>query len=290
MAGARAGDESAQRAWLRTATRFVLDISEISRAGGDLLEPLLTTAILQANQRAILDDPELQARYGGSKESLPDDLRRPISINALAASLRIPFETVRRRVRSLEARGVCAVSSGGVIVTQAAATSPAYRAIQLARVARLGAFYDELLKAGEVSESQAVRRTLAESPRAADRLLANYMLRVCDSVMQLAGDALNGLVLLALCAENLRRPGEPQPCRVRRLAAVLHMSFETVRRRTLNLAEAGLCSRTRLGWTAAIARDAAAFAPIFGEANLQRLFAQLEEVGVLGEVRSEFVA
>src|SRR5438128_968507 len=88
---------AAQAAWL--SVHFILDVANISRGGGDLIDPLIATAILDANQAALHGDPALQRLYGDEASALPDEHRRPISVMALSESLRLPFETARRRVR-----------------------------------------------------------------------------------------------------------------------------------------------------------------------------------------------
>ncbi len=70
-------------------------------------------AINQANNAPLTRDPEARARYGGLDALAPDGERRPVSINAVAASLGLPFETVRRRIRRLAAEQVCVAVGRG---------------------------------------------------------------------------------------------------------------------------------------------------------------------------------
>jgi len=142
----------------RLSLDFVLDVARISRGAGDLLDPLLMTAILDANQAPIHRDPELARRYGDAGTALPNAHRRPISVNALAKSLRLPFETVRRRVGGWVAAGVCVRTPAGVYVPAEAVTSPAYHATQAARVERLAALHTELARAGFTVQPAPTRR------------------------------------------------------------------------------------------------------------------------------------
>ena len=112
----QAGGRSAQaRGAARLSIEFVLDVARISRGPGDLLDPLILTAILEANQAAVRRDPQLTRLYGDAQSALPDDLRRPISINALAKSLRLPFETVRRRLQTFVDAGLCVRTAARVL-------------------------------------------------------------------------------------------------------------------------------------------------------------------------------
>lgn len=90
----------------RTFDRFILRWVEsaIRDFDGDLRLMLVHTAILLANEQSVLQDARLNAFYGGFTPP-PEALRRPISINALAAMTAMPRETTRRFVARLEERG-----------------------------------------------------------------------------------------------------------------------------------------------------------------------------------------
>ncbi|MEJ1967678.1 MAG: hypothetical protein WDN03_03425 [Rhizomicrobium sp.] len=62
---------------------------------GDFLYAIIFTAIWTANVRHITASSE-NLKYGGLTELPPDEARRPITVNAVASSLRMPYETVRR--------------------------------------------------------------------------------------------------------------------------------------------------------------------------------------------------
>jgi len=94
-------------------------------AEGDLMAGLIFSAIVQANVRPISNDPKLGKTYGQMDAIPPDELRSPISVNALAESLRIPYETTRRHVNKLIKLGFCVkVGARGVIVPAAVIASP----------------------------------------------------------------------------------------------------------------------------------------------------------------------
>lgn len=253
---------------------FIRDVADISRDGGDLLEPLVFAAIVQANQAALRNDPEVRRRYGDSGEAIPDALRRPISVNAIAQSLRLPFETARRKVRQLAARGDCVVTPAGVYVPRAAIVSARHAAVQARRMARLDRFRQELARAGVLSDPPPLRPELV---RTINRALSEYMLRSCDRLIGQAGGVLEGFVLLGLCAANtegLAEDGLLAPCTGRALAEQLATPMETVRRHLLALAARGCARRTPAGWVA----EAALVAPAGYAADVRRLFQRLDEL------------
>jgi len=277
---------AAQAAWL--SVHFILDVANISRGGGDLLDPLIATAVVDANQAALHGDPALQRLYGDETHALPDEHRRPISVMALAESLRLPFETVRRRVRRLADAGLCQVGEGGVVVPQAVVTSAPYLAVQTARVARLARFEADLLAAGVLAAPTGLGDGVAT--RSADRALAGYMLRACDQLIALTGGAMAGFMLLGLAAANSEVSGAAaprladlasQPASAADLARRLHMPHETVRRNLFALAELGFARRQRLSWLVAVPEaQATRLGHIAADIqiNLRRLFARLAEL------------
>src|SRR5262245_42066104 len=95
-------------AWraLRLSLIFVLDLIEIGRGGGEAVDPLILGVISQASITPVTLDPRLELAYATVERPPPDDIRRPVSVSAVARSLRLPFETVRRRVALLVEHGL----------------------------------------------------------------------------------------------------------------------------------------------------------------------------------------
>ncbi|HEY8618291.1 hypothetical protein [Phenylobacterium sp.] len=279
-----AGDEGLIEAVGRHTVVFVHDVANISRGGGHALDTLVLVATVQANQAAVRRDPKLQRRFGAPGTVLPDSLRRPISIHALAQSLGLPFETVRRRARTLVAADLCRIAAGGLIVPEAVVTSSWYAARQAERVDRLRGFLELLDRVGAVAATPDLGGFLAENARAADRLLGDYMLRACDRLLRLAGNAQDGLVLLALWAEGVRRLdpcGAAGPVSGGGLGRSLGMPAETARRRLRALAALGFACFDDAGWRAAWPADRAAdVRAVRTESlpDLRRLLAGLEAV------------
>jgi DNA-binding Lrp family transcriptional regulator len=268
---------------------FIVDIANISRDGGDLLEPLVFAAIVQANQAPLRHDPAIARRFGDSGEALPDELRRPISINAVAHSLRLPFETVRRKVKRLAEAGRCVVTTAGAYVPQAVIVGARHAEIQAARMARLARLLDDLSAAGFLGPGQApARPPPPELTRTVNRALSEYMLRSCDRMVELVKGVPGGFVLLGLATANaghwLSAAGvgtAPAPCSTRALATRLSLPPETTRRRLMGLAEAGFAERAAEGWLAAVPageRERLIRLSAENEADLKRLVARLKEL------------
>ncbi|MDB5442502.1 MAG: hypothetical protein JWP86_2129 [Phenylobacterium sp.] len=280
----------------RASAEFMIDITQISRTGGDVLQPLLFAAILEANQALINQDLALQLTYGNLEASAPDELRRPVSVNAVAESLRLPFETVRRRIRAMARQGLCVVTPRGVYVPHAAVTSEAYNAIQLGRYERLIAFHDTACRLGAVAGPEPPAAALAGAVpiRAANRAIAEYVLRASDGLMALTGGVIPGVIYLELVRANLEPLDDDQlarpdlarrltPIRALPLAQRLGLPRETTRRHLFALEDRGFCRRSRWGVTATAPQAAhPQIAILLSEnlANVQRLFARLDQLGV----------
>ncbi|RAK58512.1 hypothetical protein DJ021_01205 [Phenylobacterium hankyongense] len=285
----------------RLSLGFVLDTVEISRAGGDLLAPLLMTAILDANLAPVDQDRDLAATYAGLDTAAPDELRRPVSVNAVAQSLGLPFETVRRRVRKLARDGICVLTPRGVHVPRSVVTSPPYNAIQQARHQRLARFHADLRAVGALPPPGPRPAGSAEPPpvRAVNRAIAEYMLRTADGLLALAGDVVSGAVLLemARCNTDGLTAADPwaqgwtalaarRPVRASTLAARLQLPAETTRRHVALLEAQGFCVRTPKGLACqAPSAKLAAAARIVRDnlVNVQRMFARVETLGVLAD-------
>jgi DNA-binding Lrp family transcriptional regulator len=297
-------DERRALAWRAAAptAAFILKVEEASRNNRDLVDGLLLAAIQSANVSAISSDPELQVRHAILAQPPPDDLRRPVSISAIAHSLRLPFETARRRVRRLTQAGVLIVTARGVLISRAAMVHPNVLQSVMIRHERLKEFYFEARDLGVLPpapQSSSAPAPVWDAPplRLTNRLVWEYMLRATDDMGAAVGDTTNGVILLAMAQENTagfapealaawtRDPAAlARPVRNSRLAQRLNVSTETLRRRVNALESRGLCARGPNGLIA--------LAPPFLRAaldrmvednlvNLQRLFARLRQFGVL---------
>jgi DNA-binding Lrp family transcriptional regulator len=277
---------------------FFLDLVGINRTERDVVDSLLFGAIFVANVSSLDRDREAAGTYAGTGHPIPDELRRPVSINAVAQSLRLPFETARRRVQRLARAGAVRITPQGVLVPTEVANSPDYLARVVERHHRLGEFYAVVRRLGAVPEREASAVAPAEAPiRISTRLLAEYMLRVVDDIVGLVGEPVAALVFLQLIRENTaglsgaqlaawtRAPARVgRPMRIAALARKARLPTETTRRHVLALTAAGFCVRTPTGFAATIPDGARAAVSQLVEDNLvnvQRLFARLRQLGTL---------
>jgi len=293
----------------RTTLGFMLDTIALGRAtGADFLGPLISWAIVEANAAIINQDPQLSHRYASLDTPPPDELRRPVSVNALASSLRLPYETVRRRVAAMTAAGVCVTTPKGVYVPAAALTGPRYEALALARYERLKQFYEDLqaLSAlGRVNLAPAGAPQHDRPPvRAANRAISEYMLRVVDEMMLRWRDPVPGILHMEMTRANILFTDRqrlamdaPVPDELRTPVSTLELARrvglppETVRRHLAKLEAAGLCRRAKGGHLAALEQlahgpgDRHKLADMLARAH--RLMCRCAQLGVIGYWEAE---
>ncbi|MFN3585853.1 DeoR family transcriptional regulator [Phenylobacterium sp.] len=299
------GDDAIRRRRLlsRLASAYLLDVLAIARGEGDPLDTLIAAAIIQANVAGIRARADLQLAFAQADRPPPDELRRPVSMNAIANSLNLPFETVRRRIGALAAAGHCRFVEGGVIVPAAVLMSPAF-AKDAEGYERTRAFYGQIRGLGLLGDLPPPTAEIGpgEPPvRTVWRLIGSYMLRVAEDLGQI-GRLLDAVILFEVFRSNTERwPPAPlgregttaadlEPDRLRRPASIsalarrLGMSPETVRRHVLRLSERGHLARTTAGLV--IPAEVLAQPRFQGalEANAghaQRLMSALSRLGVL---------
>lgn len=277
----------------RLSVAYLLDMIAIARGDGHPMDTLLASAIIQANVAELIQRPDGLVET----DELPtDDMRRPVSVSAVATSLNLPFETVRRRVSRMVRDGFCQAVDGGVIVPSAALSGPKHFADAFRGYERLRAFYYELRDHGVLGDlpAPAVELSANNFPvRTVTRLVGAYILRVIET-MGLHGDLIDGLILMETFRSNVEhlpadRPGmiadhERAPISANALAVKVGLPAETVRRRTAALTASGVLVRVRGGLTlpSATLTDPRVLSPFAANAsNLQRLFATLSRLGVL---------
>ncbi|MFZ5719038.1 MAG: hypothetical protein ACOY5Y_06165 [Pseudomonadota bacterium] len=292
----------------RASLELVLDIEAIGRRrrNHDLIDGVLFAAVLAANLTLVQRDPDLQRAYATIDQPAPEHLRRPVSVNGVAHSLGMPFETVRRRIRAMVEAGLLTATPRGVYVPGSVLLEPVTVATLLDRHARLHQFYRDVQSAGVLADLPGADPSAgppAEPVRITNRALAEYFLRAIDGPVRLAGDILTGLVLVGMVRENLAPLNAAQvrawatnpaahgaPIRTGALAERLGLSRETCRRYALALEAAGLCRRTDDGLLAVAGADVRAQLDEMAAANLtnvQRLFARLGQLGVLAHWDAE---
>jgi predicted ArsR family transcriptional regulator len=228
---------------------------------------------------------------------------RPISVHALATSLRLPYETVRRRAVALAAEGRLVRDHQGLQVAAewmarpAAADQSAVRHERLRRLHR-----DVLFNLGPdalgtpADRRQPVGSRARPLPLLTDHLANAYMLRVSEVLIAEFGDPFVGFVLLNIVRANIRhlpledygftsgglaarRPARPSP-----LSKVLDVPPETLRRHIRKLERAGYLVRARGGMMlddeAFRSRLAHALIEV-AVANIRRMLGEMARAGLL---------
>ncbi len=106
------------RALVRVSLEFIMrGIDTLGRIHeDDLLKGFVFTAIWTANVRHIAAGAE-NLKYGALDALPPDEMRRPVTVTAVAGSLRMPYETVRRNtLKLIRQGGAVRVDGKGVII------------------------------------------------------------------------------------------------------------------------------------------------------------------------------
>ncbi|MBL8771242.1 MAG: hypothetical protein JNK30_07645 [Phenylobacterium sp.] len=299
---------SAIRASARLANGFALDLVKLGGFGRDVIDGLLLTAISQANVTLITRSPELQARYATLDQAPPDDLRRPVSLSALSNSLRIPFETVRRRVTALADLGIVRIQPRGVILPSAPLSSPLYRMMAEAHYNLVRSLYVRLRAIGLLEHLQRTGEPAFETQnppmRLVNRLSAEYLLRLAEPISREVGDVVTGLILMDIIQANTQHlpdgdagsdadgwspdgfvPDEQRKgVRAATLSERLGIAPETVRRHLARLAERDLCERKGDGFVVparVLARELFVQYMLDNQSHVHRLCSALADFGVL---------
>ena len=134
----------------RMAFEFVLRtlVTAADANGGEIVPTVILMCIVAANTSHLNDRHGASAKFR-DLEDLPQDAdRRPISVLALSKSLGMPFETTRRHVNALIARGACVRVPGGVIAPTALITSAPNMRVALVVAASARRFARDLKRAG----------------------------------------------------------------------------------------------------------------------------------------------
>jgi DNA-binding IscR family transcriptional regulator len=246
----------------RLTVGFVLDIADLGRLDAPMLDALLFAAVIDANVNRFNRDAALQAAHARLDAAPPDELRRPVSINALAASLRIPFETVRRHINQLVRQNLVVSAANGVYVPTEVVATPQFTTAMRGRYERVFRFYNDLRTTGliEPLPCPPLRVDDPGAPvRAVGRILSDYFFRTLDALHRQVPDVLTAMILLDVIrtssgeitaaqeAEVLRAgwtpPAERTPVRVAQISRRLSIPYETTRRHVGWLVEQGFCRR-----------------------------------------------
>jgi len=265
---------------------FVLDVACHGIPGLKTLDSLLMMAINQANIAPLTRNPEARSRYGGLAAPAPDAERRPVSVRAVAASMRLPYETARRNIRRLEAQGVCILSPAGVVVPATFMRSVEYLEAAQDCYHRMQALYVTLRAASLLDALPASHYVDDEPPvRGAVRLMSDYLLRTSEVLVARTGGIVSGVILTPLLSQAAGAlPGSAAGLSMAAISRRVQTPAETVRRQIAALVAEGACEiragrvmltdhqLTGEAWSGLL-RDNAI--------NVHRLFAGLAERGLV---------
>ena len=314
---AREAPNTSIRVAARLANGFALDLVKLGGFGRDVIDGLLMVAISQANVAQITRNAELQRTFATLDQPPPDEMRRPVSISALANSLRIPFETARRRIASLVDAGIVRTAPRGVVIPAGPLNSPFYRMGAEANYGLVQSLYFRLRGIGLLEDLPRPNGPAfdPDNPpiRLVIRLSSDYLLRLAEPLSRHMGDLVTGLILMDMIHANTEHladteAGDPsggwsaegfvpdhvrRPVRATQLSERLGIPQETVRRHLQRLVEADQCERNKDGYLAPariLARAPFVQYMVDNQSHLHRLYTGLGDFGVLSEWEREILA
>jgi hypothetical protein len=134
---------------VRLATEYFLRSMQllVGYVEGDLVTALVFLAIISANVSHLnADGPD--ALHADTDDVPPDEVRKPISVLALAGSLNLPYETTRRHVAKLLQSGQCDRVPGGLIVPARVLLGARHTEVMANNLTNLKRLFRALNKAG----------------------------------------------------------------------------------------------------------------------------------------------
>ena len=294
----------------RLANAFALDLVKLGGFGRDVIDGLLLVAISQANVVPLSREPELQRAFASLDQAPPDDLRRPVSINAIASSLRVPYETARRRITALINAGILQSTPKGVILPQAPLNSAFYRMGAEGNYNLVKSLYFRLRGIGLLKDLARPNGPPLDPDhppmRLVSRMSADYLLRLVEPINEHIGDVVTALVLMEVfrantshladtdggsegsnwSADSFIADDDRRPVSATDVARNLGMPVETVRRRLANLVARNRCERGEAGYwipSRVLAEGLLVEFALANQGHLHKLFSGLAEFGVLLE-------
>jgi DNA-binding Lrp family transcriptional regulator len=302
-----ADDAAIARLVMRFSGEYVLRAFQLLvDTFGDVRAGLLVQAINVANIAAVYRSDEGR-RAAGADGSLPDELRRPISIARLADSTGLPFETTRRVVQRLIDTGACRRAKGGVIVPRSTVQRPEIVRNAIINLGYVSKFARDLHAAGmvgpiafdafpsrpgdDVATARAVMGLSAEYILRALRLLADNYGGVQAGIVAQTIITANSTHLNTRSSEGWPYAGVDQaapdevrrPISIARLAESLGLPYETMRQQVARLIEASVCTRVEGGLIvprAVLERPGAVRAALANVANVRKFLHDLQAAGI----------
>lgn len=291
-----------ERVGVRVAARiglsFFLRHLQIVRDQRPLVDGLILLALFQANY-ARLSGEQIQALVDGECGGASPT---PVSMNALAQSLKLPFETVRKRVAVLCSDGLCERHQGLLLITAAQLRADLYQWQAHAVAGAVRKLYFDLADLG-VLKPAAPNWAYANAPRFdALRLATEYTLRQVEVMIDHVANPALGVLLIQILrtttehlddtytevaeiddvvCDELRRPAS-----VPMLAGRCGLTIETTRRHLAILVDRGWVARAP-GGGVLVTRDMLSASPWpearrQNVANLNRLVEGMKAVSAAG--------
>ncbi|MCP3733426.1 Lrp/AsnC family transcriptional regulator [Sphingomonas sp. RP10(2022)] len=228
---------------------------------GDVTTVFVFCTILSANLAYLgYDSPLAAAAAAGDDGGAA--LRRPISAHAIAESMSLPYETVRRRVVAMTATGMLVRERSGLVVPAEALRQPAAVAamhegrclLEALRAVLVSIGFDLVALAGGVSPMRTRPFDALVS-----RIVLDAQIRSMEMVAPIFGDVMRAYIFYGVMRSNVAETlsdgdlawryahedtpppdAARKPITIRELARAIEMPFETVRRQVKRLLDAGV--------------------------------------------------
>ena len=287
---------------MRASNALLLDVLAEMAFGDDPLDRIILIAVAEANVVALVNDPNLSHRFGMLDDPPPDELRRPVSISAVAARTGMAFETIRRRIRQLAEQGLCELDTEGVRVPTRVIARVENDAALTAICRLTRTLYLRLRANGcleELADGNVAPLVGTPPVRTIVRLTFGHFLRMIAGLVKAIGDLTTALILLATLRANSEHTANlpsavvseglmPDALKVSAgtavIAAMLELSEATVARRLTRLVREGRCLRRKGGVivAASYVQQPEILALLeFNYASLLRLFEPLQRRGII---------
>ncbi|MBS0280576.1 MAG: hypothetical protein JSR25_05395 [Proteobacteria bacterium] len=228
---------------------------------GDLRKVIVFRAIWASNVRRLAAS-QANARFDSRSTPPPLDMFQPISGLAVAEAMRMPYESVRRKINALKREGLCIVTpqSGLVVDVSAIDRHPARDMIERHCLHSIDLLAADLHHLGfDFSRLPQPEETAAITSRGIMRISAELDLQLFDVFAQLDGcDLVEWFVILSIWDVNVGRyyearrddpemeaapDAERTPISVRKLSSILGMPLETTRRHVNTLLDRKVLTR-----------------------------------------------
>jgi hypothetical protein len=160
--------EAAQRIFMQLLINFLHRAEHERREfyGGDLDMAAIAEAVGVAAIEPNMRDPAFRKAFANYSNVLGTERQRPINVMSVAATVGIPRETVRRKLKTLVERGILAKKDGGYVYKPGVLQQPAVTAGIERAMSDMLQFVNDCLKADLL---KLVPKTARKAQAAKDR-------------------------------------------------------------------------------------------------------------------------